>query len=331
MTIDYHIDRLPLVFLCGHRKSGTSLFLNLFDGHRQLLTYPVDLNILYAYFPAFVEKTGLCDADLLNRLNRVVVDDLLQFDLVDRGFPIEEFRTAFFGQLAGKDLRDLGAVLSSQIAAFETVQGESEERQFALVKETSVELYAERLATTFPKARFIHLVRDPRDNYSALRAGLERYRKFGDDERKLVFSTQQRMSLGMKIAGANRTRLGAERYLVLRFEDLVTRAEETMRQVADWIGIDYDLGLLQPTLLSKPTRGNNYENQAMFTISSGNVGRWRERIPAEEAALVEFLLADEMEAFGYEREFAVAEHLAIIGDYYKWLNYTYLFFDRFVD
>jgi len=43
----------PLIFICGHRKSGTTMFHNLFDGHPDLDVYPVILNILYGYFPIY--------------------------------------------------------------------------------------------------------------------------------------------------------------------------------------------------------------------------------------------------------------------------------------
>ena len=50
------IGDLPLAFVCGHRKSGTTLLANLLDGHPQLAVYPVDLVLLYAYFPDFIRK-----------------------------------------------------------------------------------------------------------------------------------------------------------------------------------------------------------------------------------------------------------------------------------
>ena len=327
--IDFRPTEMPIVFVCGHRKSGTSLFLNLFDGHRQLMTYPLDLNTLYGYFPAYVEKTGATDEDLMRRLLRVVVDDIYDAELGRQGFPVEEFRKAFVATMGGSDLRDLGQVLSGQIAAMQAVLGAREEHRFVVAKETSIELYAQRLTSHFPQARFIHLVRDPRDNYSALRAGLDRYRTFGDDEKKLIFSTQARLSLGMDAADANLAFLGTDRYRILRFEDLVAEPHTVMEELASWVGIDFDPSLLRPTLANKPTRGNNYDNVAMFEISSRNIGGWRRRIPQEEAALIEFLLAEQMDRFGYVREFDMKNHLAILDNYYKWLNYTYLFFDRF--
>ena len=65
----------PIVFLCGHRKSGTTLFRDLLDGHPALAVYPVDLALLYAYFPDFMSTHPDPDARLA-RLKRILFDDL---------------------------------------------------------------------------------------------------------------------------------------------------------------------------------------------------------------------------------------------------------------
>ena len=41
--------------LSGHRKSGTSLFRRLFDNIDEINLYPVDLTVLYSYFPYYSE------------------------------------------------------------------------------------------------------------------------------------------------------------------------------------------------------------------------------------------------------------------------------------
>ena len=48
-----------VLFITGHRKSGTSMLNNLFDGHEDFLVYPNDITILYAYFPNFIGKNFL--------------------------------------------------------------------------------------------------------------------------------------------------------------------------------------------------------------------------------------------------------------------------------
>ena len=44
---------MKVIFLTGHRKSGTTLLSNLLDDVDGLCVYPTDLALLYAYFPKY--------------------------------------------------------------------------------------------------------------------------------------------------------------------------------------------------------------------------------------------------------------------------------------
>ena len=68
---------------------------------------------------------------------------------------------------------------------------------------------------------------------------------------------------------------------------------------------------------------------AAFDVSARNVSRWRERITAQDAQVIEFHLADEMAAFGYMPEFDGATQARAAAEYYKWQNYAYFYHDRF--
>ena len=44
------------IFICGHRKSGTTMLVNLFDSVDKITTYPDDNGLFYKYFPAIHES-----------------------------------------------------------------------------------------------------------------------------------------------------------------------------------------------------------------------------------------------------------------------------------
>src|SRR6056300_942169 len=45
-----------IIFLTGHRKSGTTLLLRLFDNHPDIDVYPTDLTLFYQYFPYYTSN-----------------------------------------------------------------------------------------------------------------------------------------------------------------------------------------------------------------------------------------------------------------------------------
>ncbi|MEE9250282.1 MAG: sulfotransferase [Alphaproteobacteria bacterium] len=321
------------VFLGGHRKSGTSMFLRLFDGHPQLLVYPQDINVLYAYFPVFVEgEYGV--EERRKRLSRVIFEELVETldrnDVTDR-IDVAEFRDRFFAKLDDNRLDKMRHILDTLLEAFrETIR--SPATGPAVIKETSIEIYGSELFTWYPNSKFTHLLRDPRDVYAALRAGTKGYySQFGDNEKTLLSSFLHRGLLGMKLAALNRERFGPERYAICRFEDVVSDPEQELTRICTFIGVDFDERLLVPTVLGAPTRGNSHDKIDLYEISNRNVGRWRERITPEEAMVIEFHFGDLMESFGYKREFATHDTMDAAANFYKFSNYKYFFFDRFAE
>lgn len=320
----------PLVLLTGHRKCGTSMFHHLFDGHEELCCYPVDLYVLYAYFPHFIGEHHTED-ELRARLDKIVCDPL-RLSIANHGIEgidVETFKTKFFARLEGKNIRDPRYVIEAMTNAWRSL-AEQNDRRWTVVKETSVDIYAAELFKWFPKMRIIQLVRDPRDNYAALKAGVEKYYgQLGEDTRETLASLLQRALVDMRMALLNKSRFGADRYLVLRFEDVARSTESSMQIAASFLGIKYDSCLLKPTVLGHSTSGNNFEQEQMRSVSAKNVNRWRERITPEEAQIIEFHFSGIMEEFSYQTEYSPAEQADAQAEFYKWANYRYFYKDSF--
>ncbi|MGE3986821.1 sulfotransferase family protein [Pseudorhodoplanes sp.] len=319
----------PLAFICGHRKSGTTLLANLLDGHPQLAVYPVDLVLLYAYFPDFIRQHD-GPAERRTRLERILFSDLRQ-RLDSALLNVDAVAGMFFDGLADDDLARLDILIGRLMAAFQSVTGRGiESTRFGIFKETSIEIYAAEMLTWFPDARFIHVVRDPRDNFAALAAGVDGYYgRMGEDHNRTLASLLNRVGTGLRMARTNRAQFGDQRYLTLRFEDIATDPETSMRRVADFIGVAFTPSLLKPSLLGQPTGGNAFDGVATFGVSSRNVERWRDRIASADAQVIEFHLGEYMEEFGYRPAFDDREQARAAAEFYKWQNYAYFYSDRF--
>lgn len=318
----------PIVFLCGHRKGGTTMFVNLFDAHPQLSVYPVDVNLLYAYFPNYNDP-ATSEADLLARIRRVVFADHSPLPQL-AGLDFEKLESNFMRHVRGKPLHDMRVVLPALLKAYAELDESAQAKKYLVAKETCIEIYAQEIAAWFPNCRFIHLIRDPRDNFAAIKSGIaKKYAGYGDTEASLLFSTITRNIWGIRFAEINRKILGDKRYRVVRFEDLVAEPEPMMRGIAEWLEIDFDDSLLRPTICGRPTGGNSFENKTFSGISGAHSGKWRERITPEEAAVIEFAFGKEMLDFGYIPESTDQLIASSVADFYKRINHKYFYFDRF--
>jgi len=325
----------PLVFICGHRKCGTTLVRNLLDGHGEIAVYPNDLALLYAYFPAWLRDHAEPDIRR-SRLQRILFADFanqLRKNGAISAFDVAGLERRFFEKLTDEELGDPRAIIARLLASFLAITGRSpSEMKASVLKETSIEIYAPEILDWFPHARFVQVLRDPRDNFAALAAGVDKhYALLGEDRNRTLASLIHRARHGLRMASRNAALLGRDRYHLLRFEDLVTEPEARMRELALFLGVTFQPILLDPTLLGRPVRANSYEGGAHFAVSARNAGRWRERITPEEAQTIEFHLGDEMQTFGYAPAFTAEEQARAAAEFYKWQNYAYFYSDRFVE
>jgi hypothetical protein len=105
--------------------------------------------------------------------------------------------------------------------------------------------YVDTLLEWFPKAKVIHMIRDPRAVYVS-----DKHRRMAKRRRPysllmhipLLFPAVLLLQTALVWRGAARRHLEyvtryPERYRLVRFEDVVTRPEETLRDVFDFLGV----------------------------------------------------------------------------------------------
>jgi hypothetical protein len=109
-----------------------------------------------------------------------------------------------------------------------------------------------RLVRDFPKARFIHTVRDP---ISCFDSTFAFYLKNAISKQEITHAEYPEAAVRtlIEMAGTDCSNRGTDaRTRAVRFEDLHLRTEVTMRAVADWVGIAYRPSLLQSSFNGIP-------------------------------------------------------------------------------
>jgi hypothetical protein len=175
-----------------------------------------------------------------------------------------------------------------------------------------VERYADEIMAAYPGARMIHMVRDPRDRYEASLA-------LWPKGRGRVGGASARWRYSIDLGERNRQRYPA-RYLMLRYEDLVTRPEETIRRVCEFVDAPFAPEMLElrgmPTYRAKleasvREAGGDPEAPGAL-ISPAFIGGYRGRIAPRELAFMQGRLRAHMRAHGYQLDripFSLPERL----------------------
>ena len=155
-----------------------------------------------------------------------------------------------------------------------------------------------RIASLFPDGRFIHIVRDPRDVVLSLRR--EAWWPWRSVQRtaRAVRQTLRRQRFAERVL--------TDRYLRVRYEDLATDPERTLRAVCAFLGEEFDERMLRHHESSEAgflASESAWKELATKPVDASRIGRWRERLSARQAACVERVVGAElMRFYGYEPE-----------------------------
>jgi len=289
-------------FISGHPKSGTSLIMTLLDSHPQLVVYPEETG----FFRQFACRTA--DFPLETRFH--LAEELLihifnwdpkdphpsQANLLDRDYSdvsFENVQEAFYRQLDSLDKKHPN-ILTAAILAFGEASGQLSPNTIRWVEKTPHnEHHADKIFAWWSKARCIHIVRDPRDNYASYR---QKHPEWGPE----YFAVSWRSSIHR--GWANQKRYGSQNYLIIRYEDLVTNLESTLAVVRDFLGIRDDPILRQPTRNGRSWRGNSMFGDRFEGVSAKPVGRFRQTLDPAIVTRLEAALFPEMRQLRYPLE-----------------------------
>lgn len=139
------------------------------------------------------------------------------------------------------------------------------------------------LQQTFPNARFIHLVRDYRDCIASHNRVFKK-RAVNIHAASWVLTNQKIERSKAKIP---------DRFMTLRYEDLVTNPEIKTREVCQFLGVSFNEAMLK-----------FYENipgKSEFTkpIHPGNIGKYKQQLSAKQLACIEWICAGPGQTYGY--------------------------------
>jgi len=273
--------RAPLVLISQVQRSGGSLLSQLFDGHPAFAAYPQELRFGFAEPDRWPRLDPGAGADA----NFRALYDLKMRRLMQHGYnkggekifsadegglverQTERYRFILLPRIQYLVFKQFYAAAPPQAARdildwyFTAFFNAWLDYQGRLDRKKWISAFAPRLANdeadaaaffaTYPDGRLIQIIRDPRSWYPS--AKNHRKSVLDGKEADALIALWAESAESMK---RNKSRYG-ERVIILGFEDLVGRTEETMRALARALAVDYDPILLEPTFNGQRIRANS--------------------------------------------------------------------------
>lgn len=123
---------------------------------------------------------------------------------------------------------------------------------FFVQKATSYVFYGRTILDRIPRSKLIYMSRNPYDI-----AASKKRRKI---RREFVWNTMYSWNKGTRIA-EQLTRESPERVRIVRYEDLVTEPERTVRSVCDFAGVDFDPSFLDVPHVNRSETGYSLQGE----------------------------------------------------------------------
>lgn len=253
------------LFLAGSDRSGVGLLTDILDEHPDIA-----ISRRINFWTFYAGKYGALD--VIENLDRCL-EDMWRFRRVtDLGIDREDVRRRFM-ERGDSSYPGLFRVIgeSHALARGKKVWGD---------KSLNAERHADVIFASFPGARIVHVLRDPRDRHLSVMS-------HRGGKRAGLFGTTAVWVDSERRATRNSARYGS-RYLVLRYEDLVDDPVSALTAACDLVGVRF-----APSLLDE-SHGT--------PVHSRSVGRFETNMTAVETSTIERLARTGMGRRHYEPE-----------------------------
>ncbi len=291
--------RPPAPFVVGLTRSGTTLLRMMLDAHPEL-TIPPETHFVPDLIKAAKDGgdvRGMVDALTTNRT------------WGDFGIDAEEMRKRF----EAIPLADEPARPGAAVRAFYDAYAERQGKPRWGDKTPAYMLSVTRIGRSLPEVRFIHLIRDGRDvalSQSA-RALNEQPPPAEQAARWVKRITKSRDQAA---------KLGGDRYIEARYEDLVRDPEPVLRRICEFVALDFDPAMLtyyeraaeRLSEMSGTLRqeGTHAEQAAGYRVDNhkpttkppdpSKLDKWRREMSPEDLAAYNAVAGDMLRELGYE-------------------------------
>lgn len=166
-----------------------------------------------------------------------------------------------------------------------------------------LEHMASAIFSAFPLAKFLHLIRDPRDRYQAI---LDKNNITNNSKRPQWRANSLGASTARWLVSASLAKKYQQRYpqsyRIVRYEALVSRPADTLRSICAFLGETYYPEMIEMRAEKRfaklPARGTSTPSP----LTTDYIGIFREELSPFEIAFIQQRAGHYMKVFGYERE-----------------------------
>lgn len=290
------------ILILGYPKSGTSLLNAALDSHPQLVVVPEEVDFFTALYPLIIAmKSGviirqhhvnkfldrLRKSSHIRNMNRSASFKDLSGNADYSSFDYKAFENQIREFLHGRSYHWKQFYISIPFAYHRvmSIASDKNDELMGWVEKTPTNIhFKDFLQNCFPQAKWMGIIRDPRDNYLAYT------KKDNIDIWRFIYSWKGRMKDIMEHNNIHK----------IRYEDLTSNPEPVLKNMASRMGIEFRRSLLQPSKIGIPWYGNSMYAIKHSGITQQSVGRFKSQLEPHIIQLIESYCSELMILHGYD-------------------------------
>jgi hypothetical protein len=281
----------PPVFIVGCPRSGTSFLYHLLLSAGGFAEFHTQMNAYDVLEPIFGNLS------VLGNRKAAVAEWLRSKGFKVSGLDAQEIEAKILADCHGAS--DFLRIIMEEVARRQGVD--------RWIDSTPTNIpHMLRIRRDFPKAQFVHIIRDPRDVALSLdKQGWSRPLPW-DKKRSLLAAAlywEWIVRKGRKLGAM----LGLN-YIEVRYEDLVERQRETLTMIGAFLHHDLDYDRVQQISIGSVKKPLTSFKEDLQKGQFTPVGRWKEKFPPGQLAQFEMLIGDYMQELGYQLSVDTAQN-----------------------
>jgi len=286
------------VFVIGNPRSGTTLLRLLLHNHRDLVVPPECGFALWWQGKYGDWSAG--DAGDRSRREAFLADLFHSRKIETWGLDVNALREAIVQEQPASYPKMVALVYAAYAQSIGKRARRWGDKNNFHVRHIS------RLHRLFPRAQFVHIVRDGRDVACSYRAVMSR-RSDSDYAPQLpvdIREIAEEWTSNLRHAIEDLSSLPSHQFDELRYEDLVANPSASLRDLCGFLGITYDPEMLLFHVRNRlehqePPAFLQWKANTTREISSAQVGKFRKLLAPDEIRAFESIAAPILERYGY--------------------------------
>ena len=276
--------QLPLFFILGRGRSGSTLLRTMLDAHPQVCI-PMESRFVQELS---YKHAGVNDWDE-KRLMALYGDVLTTFETLP--YDAQRLKTNLLACRGKTSFADVCRMIYLSVPSL----FDKTEIQWIGDKNPRYVFFIPSLLKFFPEGRFIHITRDYRDST------LSFFRVKGMDSEK---KNAAYLAYKWKAYNLEVLKLRAalpDRYLQVKYEDLVVAPEEVLRRVCDFLNLPFHPAMLSSS--ERMTDAPGIHTDLSRPVHTEKLGIWKSQLSEHDIRISDAIVGGTAEACGYQRRY----------------------------